>query len=53
MQVYWWQGGLHFQPNSDEEWHVLASLEEVIRSLEALDIRFGPPTRPTAESGNN
>jgi len=50
MQIYCWQGGLHFQPDTDEEWNILDSARLLFKSLKLPNVRFGPPTRPFAKS---
>jgi hypothetical protein len=49
MRVYWWQGGLHLQPDNEKESEALGVLVE---SLNFIDIDHGFPRGPRADSGN-
>jgi hypothetical protein len=31
MKVFWWQGGLHIEPESDEDRHVLSVLAQCVK----------------------
>jgi len=43
MKVFWWQGGLHIQPESHKEAEALVA---VVDSLNLVDVDESPTTGP-------
>ena len=41
MKVYWWQGGLHLEPENDEE---RKALQRITQDLKLIDLRTKPMT---------
>lgn len=31
MKVFWWQGGVHIEPDSEEDFKALKALEQILR----------------------
>jgi hypothetical protein len=48
MKVYWWNGGLHLEPQNDAERSALVALTKNVRTLELVQINSGVPTGPIA-----
>ena len=49
MKVYWWQGGVHFHPESDEEHEALQVLTDVIfRDLKVVSLAEKVPAEDIA-----
>jgi hypothetical protein len=49
MKVFWWQSGLHFEPENENDSTALATLAEF---LKIVDINHGSPTSPIANFGD-
>jgi hypothetical protein len=49
MKVFWWQTGLHVEPENSEEFE---ALRIVTRRLEIADLEQAVPGSPIADSGN-
>ncbi len=43
MKVFWWQGGLHLEPESGEE---AKALESIVTGLHVVDINQSVPSGP-------
>lgn len=43
MRTYWWQGGVHIDPETDDNWDFLL---KVINSLECTDLISKIPSSP-------
>ena len=54
MKIYWWQGGVHIKPETDQEREFLRDC--TTRVLPFLSVQFGvlrPPHGRTRVNGNN
>lgn len=49
MKVFWWQTGLHIEPENKKEFQALLTLSE---SLNLVDVGQRVPGCPVANSGN-
>jgi hypothetical protein len=49
MKVFWWQGGLHLQPDDEKESEALGTLAE---SLNFINIDHSIPRGPSVNRGN-
>jgi hypothetical protein len=49
MKVYWWQGGLHLQPENEKESEALGLLTD---SLNLVNVDHGVPRGPDTHRGN-
>jgi hypothetical protein len=46
MRVFWWQGGLHFEPENDDERGQLLALTEMLKVARVVSMGHeGPPVR--------
>ena len=56
MKIYWWQGGLHIEPQTDKEFAALAKVTEILEGewLNGIKIYHSVPTGPVRglESSN-
>jgi len=49
MNIFWWQTGLHIEPENKKEWEALLLLST---SLNLIDVSQSFPGSPVANSGN-
>src|SRR5262245_7771161 len=52
MRVYWWQAGLHLEPQTEAEFVALQRLQEALTSL-GSGVDTGLPAKPAAEAGRS
>ena len=39
MRIFWWQGGLHIEPETNDERRWLGQATKILESLEVADLR--------------
>ena len=49
MKVYWWQAGLHFEPENEDDSMTLSNLAEF---LKIIDIKHSIPASPVANQSD-